>query len=479
MKRNHFNIKLTNRLVLIIALIVFALNQLPFLLDMRPVMYDEPWYMNPAYNLLNGKGLVNDLVGSGGNVNNIAPMIMAGFMALFGTILLVARCAAVCCGFVAVVILHLIMNELNVNKWARGITYGVFLSISIINSVFRYVRPEFAVALFVLIGLLFACRYHRTHSCGDAVGLTIFIYVASCSHPYALYLFALIGCTLLWDVICTKDWKRMFHMMLFVLSAILVIVSLIYVNRSVNAAVSSDAILHRFSIVNALEAMCVSMKHVFIKHGVYTFLFLIINIYALVKYKEIRWLVIPNVVFVFTFPILFSSDLNMVGNNALYFSIISIVLSGYVINRIVNNDNIGHRKQVIILVLSSLIIIGNMGISIAFNYIKRYEKCNSVLKNDIDVIIPDNSLIFGSIRFYPFKMNGTWYCEVNRKKNVPNHYDYLILSSQDEVISGNQGLMKKVLDKKYEYEQIYLKQTKQYGVITIWRYKNLYEHTIQ
>ena len=461
MKRNHFNIKLTNRLVLIIALIVFALNQLPFLLDMRPVMYDEPWYMNPAYNLLNGKGLVNDLVGSGGNVNYIAPMIMAGFMALFGTNLLVARCAAVCCGFVAVVILHLIMNELNVNK------------------VFRYVRPEFAVALFVLIGLLFACRYHRTHSCGDAVGLTIFIYVASCSHPYALYLFALIGCTLLWDVICTKDWKRMFHMMLFVLSAILVIVSLIYVNRSVNAAVSSDAILHRFSIVNALEAMCVSMKHVFIKHGVYTFLFLIINIYALVKYKEIRWLVIPNVVFVFTFPILFSSDLNMVGNNALYFSIISIVLSGYVINRIVNNDNIGHRKQVIILVLSSLIIIGNMGISIAFNYIKRYEKCNSVLKNDIDVIIPDNSLIFGSIRFYPFKMNGTWYCEVNRKKNVPNHYDYLILSSQDEVISGNQGLMKKVLDKKYEYEQIYLKQTKQYGVITIWRYKNLYEHTIQ
>lgn len=479
MKRNHFNIKLTNRLVLIIALIVFALNQLPFLLDMRPVMYDEPWYMNPAYNLLNGKGLVNDLVGSGGNVNYIAPMIMAGFMALFGQSLLVARYAAVCCGFIAILILHLLMDELNLKKRARVITYGAFLSISIINSVFRYIRPEFAVALFVLIGLLFACRYNRTHSLGDALGLAISIYIASCSHPYALYLFALIGCALLWDVICTKDWKRLFHMMLFVLSAIIVIVSLIYVNRTVNAAISSNAIVHRFSVRNALEAICFSMKHVFVKHGVYTIPFLLINIYALVKYKEIRWLVIPNVVFVFTFPILFSSDLNMVGNNALYFSIISIVLIGYVINRMVDNDGIGHKKQIFILVLSCLFVIGNMGITMVFNYVKRYEICNSVLKNDIDVIIPDNSLIFGSIRFYPFKMNGTWYCEVNRKKNVPNHYDYLILSSQDEVISGNQGLMKKVLDKKYEYEQIYLKQTKQYGVITIWRYKNLYEHTIQ
>jgi hypothetical protein len=72
MKKNIFSNNL-NSVLLIISLVIFGINQLPLLLDMRPVMYDEPWYMNPALNLLNGNGLQNTLVGTGGNVNYVAP----------------------------------------------------------------------------------------------------------------------------------------------------------------------------------------------------------------------------------------------------------------------------------------------------------------------------------------------------------------------------------------------------------------------
>ena len=465
-----------NTCLLFVSLLIFLFNQLPFLLDIRPVMYDEPWYMNPACNLLNGNGLKNTLVGSGGNVNFVAPILMAGGMAVFGESLLVSRSIAVFCGFMSVIILHLIMNELKCNKGARAFGFGIFLSISVINSTFRYVRPEFAVALFVLIGLLFSFRYYRTKGLVDMIGLSISVYLSSCSHPYSLYLFALVGCSLLLDVISTKDWKRISHMALLIMSALGVILSLIYVNKVVNHSVDSSGITQRFSTIYMVKAMMVSMKYVFLKHGAYTIPFLLINIYSMLKFNECRWLILPNLIFILTFPVFFSSDLNMVGCSVLYYTLVSIVICCYVANKMFFDLN--SRKQLILSLLAICFCLGNFGISTIFNYCKRYEKCNSILVTEIDKIIPDNSLIFGSIRFWPFKMNGTWYCEVNRKKNVPDHYEYLILSSQDEAVSGNYGLMKQVLDKKYEYEQIYLKQTKQYGVITIWRYKNLYEHTI-
>lgn len=458
-----------NLLILIGSLVVFGINQLPFLLDMRPVMYDEPWYMNPAFNLLHGNGLQNTLVGSGGNVNYVAPLIMAGGMAIFGETLLVARMMAVLCGFISLLILHLVMNELKCNQWNRFIGFGLFLSISILNSTFRYVRPEFAVSLFVLLGLLFVVRYERNHNWYDIIGLAISIYFASCSHPYSLYLFALIGGSLLWNVIEKKDWKRIWHMLLLVVSAIGVVISMIYLNNILNNSLGSSGIMNRFSMMNAIEAMKVSMKHVFIKHGIYTIPFLALNLYTIVKIKNVRWIAIPNVVFVFTFPILFSTDLAMVGNSALYYSLVSIIVCCYVLDQLFD-EKIHNRKQVGILIVMLLFCVLNWGVSTAFNYFKRYEKCNTILAKDIDSIVPDNSLVYGAIRFWPFKMKSTYFCDHNGKENNPSEFDYLILNSQDEYYYKDVAIVQHVVATKDRYELIYTRNTKQYGVVTIWKH---------
>lgn len=468
MKKNIFNNNL-NSVLLIISLVIFGINQLPFLLDMRPVMYDEPWYMNPALNLLHGNGLQNTLVGTGGNVNYVAPLIMAVGMAMFGETLLVARMMAVACGLISILILHLIMNELKCTKWSRIIGYGLFLSISILNSTFRYVRPEFAVALFVLLGLLFVIRYERDHDWCNMIGLAITIYLASCSHPYSLYMFALIGCSLLWEVIETKDWKRIWQMLLLVVSAIAVVLSMVYLNSILNESLDSNSIMSRFSMMNAIEAIKISMKHVFIKHGIYTIPFLALNLYAIVKIKHVRWIAIPNIVFVFTFPILFSTDLAMVGNSALYYSLVSIIVCCYVVNQLFEKK-INSRMQIGILIIMSLLCVFNWGVSTAFNYLKRYEKCNTILAKDIDVLVPDNSLVYGAIRFWPFKMKSTYFCDHNGKENVPSEFDFLILNSQDEYTYKDVAIMQHVVATKDQYELIYTKQTKQYGIVTIWKH---------
>lgn len=470
----------TEYLLLVVALLIFLFNQLPFLVDIRSVKYDEAWYMNPAYNLLNGNGLVNTLVGSGGNANFIVPMLMAGSMAVFGQSLLAARLTAVLGGLIAVFVLHLILNEINANKRARILTYAIFLSVTIINSTFRNVRPEFAAGLFMLIGILFTIRYIRTHSWCDIIGLSVSIYLSSCSHPYALYLFALIGCTLLFKIIQQKEWKRLSHMVLLVAAALLVIISLMYANKIFNHSSDATVFINRLTITSIYEAISTYLKMMFVRHGIYTIPFLLLNIFALIKYKEIRWLTISTILFVVTFPLIFSSDLHMLGNSIIYFSLLSIVLCAYLANSFFDAPMVNCKRRKIIFGLLCLYCLGNQAISMMYNYY-RYEKCNSILAKEISGIVPENKLIFGSMRFWPFLMNAEWFCEMNRKQNVPNKFEYIILSSQDvsERDELNPKIVKDVINKIEEYDIVYMRATKQYGLITIYKCKDTnHEHSI-
>lgn len=474
--QNKYNNKY-NLLILIGSLVIFAINQLPCLVDMRPVMYDEPWYMNPAYNLMNGNGLLNTLVGSGGNTNFVAPLMMAGMMSIFGPSLLVVRMVAVICGFITLWILHLILNEIKASSWTRVLTLGIFVSISLINSVFRYVRPEFAVAMFVMMGLLFTLRYIRTQSWMDMILLCISVYLASCSHPYSLYFFAFVGLHLLVNCIKLKDYRRISQILLLVVTAILVVISLLIVQQYANPNQTTNGILDRLSISSISAAIITCAKHVFLKHGVYTIPFFLINVYAIVKKIDIRWLAIVNIIFLCTFPFIFSSDLAMVGNSVLYFSLGSIIVFAAIFSDL--EKSLTHNKLRVVLILCLLFCIGNYSISIAFNYLKRYEKCNSILVKEVDSIIPDGALVFGAIRFWPFKMNTNYYCDHNGKELTPTEYDYLLFNSQDEMAYKDVHIVKNVKKSLDNYELIYTRDTKQYGTITIWKHRKNHEHTIQ
>ena len=93
------------------------------------------------------------------------------------------------------------------------------------------------------------------------------------------------------------------------------------------------------------------------------------------------------------------------------------------------------------------------------------------MQNDNKTIsIPDDALVYGAIRFWPFKMKSTYFCDHNGKDNVPSEFDYLILNSQDEYSYKDLAIVQHIVATKDQYELIYTKQTKQYGIVTIWKH---------
>ena len=134
-----------------IAILVFLVNQLPYLADVRPVMYDEAWYGNTAYNCAEGNGFLNTAVGSRGNSNFLLPLITAAFLKIFGYNLLSIRLAAVFCGVITLLFISLSFKEMKASWRAQALAYAFFVSITLYNTIFRFGRPECA-ALMCLSG---------------------------------------------------------------------------------------------------------------------------------------------------------------------------------------------------------------------------------------------------------------------------------------------------------------------------------------
>lgn len=137
--------------LLLLATIVFLVNQLPFLEDMCPVMYDEAWYGDTAYNIVLGNGFSNAIVGKGGNANFLLPLLTSGFMFVFGYNLLAIRLAAVFCGVMTIAFVVLSMKRLQMGWKQQALTLLLFVSLTIYNTVFRFGRPE-CIALMGMAG---------------------------------------------------------------------------------------------------------------------------------------------------------------------------------------------------------------------------------------------------------------------------------------------------------------------------------------
>ena len=242
----------SNTSLLIYSLIIFAIAQFVDLVNIRPVMYDEAWYANTAYNFYIGNGFHNTAVGSGGNANFLLPLITGCFFHLFGANLFVIRLIPVLCGLSTLIVLHFIMNEFDSSKIARTLTYLVFVSVTLFNTIFRFGRPECLSVLCCGVGILFFIRYYQDNSIGNILFLSLFAMLSSLAHPASLIVFLFIGIVLLCNIIVSKKWNRLLHLILLFIFAILSICLIFYVLHCYNLSENSDGsgIFSRFSINN-------------------------------------------------------------------------------------------------------------------------------------------------------------------------------------------------------------------------------------
>ena len=451
-------------LLLLLATFVFLVNQLPFLQDMRPVMYDEAWYSNTSYNLCIGKGLCQTSVGSGGNTNCVFPLIGAAFFSIFGYSLFSIRLASVFCGLLTMVVIHFLMNELKVSFQGRLLAYLLFVTLPLFNTVFRFARPECASMMMLAGGILFYLRYWRTHSWIDMFFLSLFCIFATNAHPFALYGFFFLGLALLIDVCHCQDWKRLGQLTFFVFAALAGLGVLLLLSLHYNESSTPFVLLNRASPMNWKEAVSFYYKEVFVsRNAVYSFVMLLILIFTSIYVKDRRTSLLALLFIIngLSFPFFFSTDLMMVGLGWNYVTLVSTILVAPLA------DALPLSKSLKKLFFCGMILysICCFSLSCYYNFKVKFERCNSVLRHDFSMIIPKGAIVYGPIRQWFCAIETVYYSDHYRYE-LPLEFDYLIFNSQDKDLYENN---EKVLPTIDSYKLIYCKETKQYGEVTVYK----------
>lgn len=442
---------------------VFLINQLPFLTDMRPVMYDEAWYANTGYNFSQGDGFLNTVVGTRGNSNYLLPTLTGIMFWIFGYSLFAIRITAVLCGVATMIFLHLCMKELKSSVKAEIAVLAFFVSIALYNTIFRFGRPECASIMCMTGGIWFLLRYMRENSWGNMIGLACFTFLATIGHPYALLFFALAGVVLLYQTIRDKKWINVAHLTILMVAAIAAIGSIAWVSHVYNGE-GENYVSERFSMSDIRIALPEYVKSVFLsKHILYMPLLVIVAIWNSINNEQlIRSIAVITLAYLVLFPFFFSTDLEMISLGGDYIALLGTILLVPCCERLR-----GFRYSKYLTIVFALYCIFNIGVSYYYNYHSKYEKCNTVLETELRAIIPEDAVVYTPLRQYPMLMQNTCYSD-HSSKTLPAQFDYIIQNSQDRDIYANS---RKVYANMEDYEQIYERQTKQYGVIKVFKHK--------
>jgi len=179
--------------IIVFSCFLFLMTEIPILTNSRPIMCDEAWYSNPAYNFSQGEWIHNTNVGSGGDANFLFPFIQGIMFTIFGYSIFLARFASVLAGLISIVILFKILKQLKLSN--NAVIFGVFalVTIPIYHSVFRYARPESWAILFVLLSLLFFIKYIHSFYNKSILITGIFCALGFLTHPFTFSVSFAIG----------------------------------------------------------------------------------------------------------------------------------------------------------------------------------------------------------------------------------------------------------------------------------------------
>lgn len=462
------NKKYTNYLLLAAGIVLFAINEIPFIEDVHPVVYDEVWYANTAYNFAHHNGLYNTVVGAGGNANFVAPVVMGAMMYLFGDSLLVIRLTAVLFGFLTLGILHLIMNRLRCSYKSRIIAYGLFVSLSIVNYVFRSGRPEFASLLFCALGVYAYIGYYNQPTWRSMILLAISCFFAICSHPFTALLFALMGAYLFLVSLCQRHYNQLLQLLLLLLSAIAALLLVQIISKHYNGAVGEEnsSILNRLFTTDLVTAIRTYLHSMFVNKqaalvNVPSLCVIVISLFR-TDNKAIKSLSVIVMAFVVIFPILFAADLAMIGFASKYLVLIAIIITADLCRMLFEQYQV-YTYYIYVSVLGYCLF--NLCFTYYLNYGVYYERANSILAKDIDVIIPDSAVVFGQMSQWPCKMHSRYSSEL-KFYDMNKSYDWVITNSQN--LSWRfQGFLSQI----ELYEPVYTRNTKQYGEVVVYKRK--------
>ena len=449
--------------IFFLFLLLFLTNQLICITDVRPVMYDESWYASTGYNMAKGLGIRNTIVGSGGDVNFVFPLFNAFFFKLFGYNLTSIRHTAVFFGLITIIAIYSFLKKNNFDNRSTFLTLFIFSSLTLFNTVFRFGRPECASLAFLSIGIIAFGAFLSERSYKSIIILSLSALLSGLSHPFTLLPYCIMGTLLVINDARSHNLKQDFlKLLIFLCSGLAVIITLYCLSSD------SSGITERYSLSNIKNSIPFYLKESFLSRQVIvtvpTLAIIISQLFGK-RNKLSKYLSITALAVFVIFPVLFTTDIMMVGLGLDYVAIISIFVFPFLIKDITQNLH----KSRFLLIGISLFCAANIAISYYYNFAVKYEKVNSILSKEMNEIIPEGANVFGAIRLWPFAMN-TMYISDHYRLELPDYdgLDYIITSSQDIDRYSSYNKYKPYL---MEGNIVYSKETRQYGTVNVYKCK--------
>jgi len=457
-----------------ISCVLFLLIAIPILTDSRPIMADESWYSNPAYNFSQGNGLINTNVGSGGNLNFAFPIIQGILFTLFGYSIFMARFASVLAGLFSILVLFKLLKHLKVPN--RAIIFSLFalIAIPVYHSVFRYARPESWAILFVLLSLFFFIKHMQTLSNKCILLAGIFCGLGFLTHPFTLSVSFAIGLIL---IIQFVKKKRIIPLVAF---SIPLIVSYAIFHLNSIYLIGYTKPYRGFGRINTLDThywdrIGLNLKVIFNSYimdkNIIFFaplvLLLLIGLFSMKKNRlAFQSSLLGCLVFCISLVFFSSGGFEMIMYYVFIFSILNIA---FLVNTLTS-------KSILVAISAYLMLMLSANI---FYNLKKYDPVNSSLENELQIIIPKNAKVMGPTEFWmfvpktQFKSTGFRWRGKFDIKQLPSKIDYFLMFSKDK-----SNIHKKYFDIAcaiMEYpgsKLVYASDSKNYGKIELYSIKD-------
>lgn len=457
-------------LVIVIGCALFLAIEIPALTDGRPIMADEAWYSNPAYNFSQGNGLVNTNVGSGGNLNFVFPLIQGILFIIFGYSIFMARFASVLAGVFSIFVLFKLLKQLKLPNSAIIFSLWALVVVPAYHSIFRYARPESWAILFVLLTLYFFIKHIHSPSNLHVLMAGIFCGLGFLTHPFTLCVSFAMGLTL-----CVQSIKKKSIMPIIAFSIPLIVSYALFYFNSVYFLGLTKAYTG-YERVNSIDAhywqrVGSNMKVIFSsfimdKNVIYFVPMVLILLSGLFLKKNNRLAfqssVLGCLVFAIALAFFSSGGFEMIIYYVFIFSILNIA---FLANTITSKSILVSISAYLMLLLSA---------NIYYN-LKKYEPVNSALEKKLQAIIPTNAKVMGPTEFWmfvpktQFKSTGFRWRGKFDIRQLPTKIDYFVMFSADKSYNHKRYSDIACAIKEYSGSKlVYASDSKNYGKIELY-----------
>jgi hypothetical protein len=460
----------TKWFILLIFCILYLLLEVITLTNGRPVICDEAWYTNSAYNFSQGIGIRNTNVGTGGDLNFVFPFIQGILFYIFGYSLFMARFASVLAGLFSIIILLQLLKQLKIPNHISVFSLIGILVIPIYHSVFRFARPESWAIVFVLLSLLFLSRYLETQKLKNCFFIGLFCGLGFLTHPYTLSISFFIGILFVINAIKKKEIKP-----LLIFSSIIALSFFIFFINATHL-IGLERLHLIFDRTNSVEndffqkikstMNLVINDYVFNKNAIYFIPLSSLLIFGLFQKKKNKSFFYSSLVgvliFIFSIFIFTSSGFKVLMNYILIFSLLNISFLVFT-----------YRNKALVASICLYFLL-MLGANLYYDK-EKYEQLNSTLEQVLNEYVPENKKVCGPIEFWMF-MPAVQYVSTisywNSGENIeelPHSFDFFLIFSGDK---ANQNSFYDLLNKTFiEFsgsKLIYNKYSKSYGTISLY-----------